>query len=84
MADSPSIAMGLLMLDSECHPQQSSPINRSLSNLVAPFVFNDVDYARIFCPDFEQYSINKVFDDQSMKYAWTDELASIDALMFDY
>ena len=84
MADSPSLDMGLLMLANEFHPQQFSPINRSLSNLVAPFVFDDADYAQIFCHGFEQYPTNKTFDDQSMKYSWTDELASIDALMFDY
>lgn len=84
MADSPSLDMGLLMLASELHPQQFSPINRSLSNLVAPFVFDDADYTQIFSHGFEQYPSNETFADQPMKYSWTDELASIDALMFDY
>ena len=88
MADSPSLAMGLLMLDAEhkaeCHPQQYSPINRSLSNLVAPFVFDDGYDAQAFSHDFEQFFAHKTFDEQSTKYAWTDEFASLEALMYDY
>ncbi len=96
MANSPSLAMGLLMFDNVnsnefFHQQQPSPISRSLSNVVAPFTFDD-ESARLFDYEFEQCSTNtntqywptKTIDETYIKYQLEQELASIDALINDY
>ena len=99
MADSPSLSMGLLMFDNvnsyECSPQQQqqqpSPISRSLSNVVAPFIFDD-ETSELFQYQYGQGSTNapvhywpsKVIDDTFIKYQFEQELASIDALINDF
>jgi len=83
MANSPSLAMGLLMFDNVDHNtcQQRSPsFTRSLSNVVAPFIFND-ESAQFFDID---YCPNTTFDDTFMKLQLEQELASIDALIDEY
>jgi hypothetical protein len=90
MANSPSLAMGLLMFDNvNCneffHQPQQSPFIRSLSNVVAPFTFDD-ESARLF--EYEnsnmQYWPIKTMDDTFIKCQLEHELASIDALFSDY
>ncbi|UJR09105.1 hypothetical protein I4U23_013352 [Adineta vaga] len=97
VADSPSLSMGLLMFDSNNsnesfqQQQQSSPITRSLSNVVAPFIFDD-ETAQLFQYQYNQYSTNsnmyywssKTIDDTYMKYQFEQELASIDALINEF
>ena len=96
MANSPSLAMGLLMFDNVnsnefFQQQQPSPISRSLSNVVAPFIFDD-ESAKLFDYEFEQCSTNtstqywptKTIDETYIKYQLEQELASIDALINDY
>jgi hypothetical protein len=88
MANSPSLAMGLLMFDNVNNneyfhqQQQSSPFNRSLSNVVAPFIF-DNESSQLFEYEFDQYS-TKTIDDKLFKYQLEEELASIDALINDF
>jgi PAS domain-containing protein len=96
MANSPSLAMGLLMFDNSnnnefFHQQQLSPCTRSLSNVVAPFIFDDesstiIKYEYEQCPINinMQYSPTKIIDDTYMKYQLEQELASIDALIDDF
>jgi hypothetical protein len=96
MANSPSLAMGLLMFDNVnnnefIHQQQPSPFSRSLSNVVAPFIFDD-ESAKLFDYEYDQCSTNtntqywptKTFDDTYIKYQLEQELASIDALINDF
>lgn len=98
MADSPSISMGLLMFDnansneSVHHQQQPSPVAGSLSNVVAPFIFDD-ETAQLFQYQYDQcvgnavdghYWPGKTFDDNFIKYQLEQELASIDALIDDF
>jgi PAS domain-containing protein len=96
MANSPSLAMGLLMFDNVnnnefFHQQQPSPFSRSLSNVVAPFIFDD-ESAKLFDYEYEQCSKNtnaqywptKVIDDTYIKFELEQELASIDALINDF
>lgn len=96
VANSPSLAMGLLMFDNVnstefFHQQQPSPISRSLSNVVAPFIFDD-ETAKLFEYEYDQCSTNinmqywpvKSINDTYMKYELEQELASIDALINDY
>lgn len=99
LAHSPSLSMGLLISDNgmsnESYPQQQqqlSPFTRSLSQVVAPFIFDD-ETAKIyenhhyeqcsknFCADYWQ---EKVIEDSYMKYHFEQELASIDALIDEY
>ena len=90
MANSPSLAMGLLMFDNVNNneffyqQQPSPPFNRSLSN-VAPFIFDD-ESAQIFNyenPNMQYWPI-KTMDDTFIKCQLDQELASIDALFVDY
>jgi PAS domain-containing protein len=89
LANSPSLSMGLLMFDNGntnefFHQQQSPPFNRSFSN-VAPFTFDD-ESARLFeyeNPNMQHWPI-KTDDDTYIKCQLDQELASIDALFFDY
>jgi PAS domain-containing protein len=60
MANSPSLAMGLLMFDNTftnevTHQQQHSPFNRSLSNVVAPINVDDQSWQQLFDFDYDQY-----------------------------
>jgi PAS domain-containing protein len=90
MANSPSLAMGLLMFDNVytnefSHQQQPSPVSRSLSNVVAPFIFDD-ESAQLFAyenPNMQFWPI-KTMDDTFIKCQLEHELASIDALFNDY
>jgi len=97
MANSPSLAMGLLMFDNVnnnefFHQQQlSPPFARSLSNVVAPFIFDD-EPAQLFEYKYDQCSKNtntqywppKTIEDIYMKYQLEQELASIDALINEF
>lgn len=90
MANSPSLAMGLLMFDNVnsndyiCQQQTSPTFVRSLSNVVAPFIF-DNQSPQFFDFEYEQ-SMNKIsdMDDTFAKYQLEQELASIDALINEY
>ncbi|CAF3422294.1 unnamed protein product [Rotaria socialis] len=90
---SPSLAMGLLWpecvcKDEPCHGQQLSPVTRSLSQVVAPVIFDD-ESAQVFQHQYEQcathvpleYWQENLIDDTYMKYQLEQELASIDALI---
>jgi PAS domain-containing protein len=96
MAHSPSLAMGLLMFDNVnsnefVHQQQSSPFIRSLSNVVAPFIFDD-ESTKLFEYEYDQRSTNinmqywptKPINDTYIKYQLEQELASIDELFNDF
>jgi len=96
MANSPSLAMGLLMFENVnnnefFHQQQPSPFIRSLSNVVAPFIFDD-ESAQLFEYEYDQCSANtnmqywptKSINDTYIKYQLEQELASIDALIDDF
>jgi len=96
MAYSPSLARGLLMFDNVNNneffrQQQPSPFVRSLSNVVAPFIFDD-ESAQLFQYEFNQCSSNpnmqywpiKTIDDTYIKCQLEQELASIDALINDF
>ena len=78
LADSPSLEMGLLMFDPGmssdiAHQQRTSPLNRTLSNMVAPLAFGH-DYASLFQFEFHTCPSNAT-DDISAKYHF-DELIS--------
>ena len=94
MANSPSLAMGLLMFDhvnnnEYIHHQQSSPVSRSLSNVVAPFIFDDQS-AQFY--EYDQYSANtnssywspKPINETFIKYELEHEIASIDDLINEF
>ncbi|CAF1461839.1 unnamed protein product [Adineta steineri] len=97
MAHSPSLSMGLLMFDNGSnsndffHQQHPSPFTRSLSNAVAPFIF-DNESSQLFQYEYDQYSADtnmqywttKTVDDTYMKCQLEQELASIDALINDF
>jgi PAS domain-containing protein len=96
MAESPSLDMGLLMPDNFntgelCHQQELSPVTRSLSNDVAPFVF-DFDSSKLFeyeygqCPNnlTMEYEQKTIVDDRYIKYQLEQEIASIDALINEF
>jgi hypothetical protein len=92
MAHSPTLAMGLLMFDNVntnefFHQQQLSPFSRSLSNVVAPFIFDD-ESAKLFDYEFDQntqyWPTKTTIDDTYIKYQLEQELASIDALINDF
>ncbi|CAF1373984.1 unnamed protein product [Rotaria sordida] len=100
MVQSPSLAMGLLMSDNTtttnnnnefCHQQQLSPFARTLSNVVAPFIFDD-ESLQLFEHKYDQcqtnlpmqYWPNKIIDDTYIKYQLEQELASIDALIDEF
>ncbi|CAF2059127.1 unnamed protein product [Rotaria magnacalcarata] len=93
---SPSLAMGLLLpecacKDELCHGQQLSPFARSLSQVVAPFIFDD-ESAQVFQHQYEQFATHapreywqeKLIDDTYMKHQLEQELASIDALVNEF
>jgi hypothetical protein len=87
MANSPSLAMGLLMFDQVnnnefSYQQQPSFFIRSLSNVVSPFIFDDQS-DQLFQYEFDQWS-TKPISDTYMKYHLEDDLASIDALINDF
>jgi PAS domain-containing protein len=96
VAHSPSLSMGLLMFDNInnqdiFHQSQLSPFNRSLSNVVAPFIFDDepsqfleYEYDQCSAKVDMQYWSPKVIDDTYFKCQLDDELASIDALINDF
>ncbi|CAF2987649.1 unnamed protein product [Rotaria sp. Silwood2] len=96
MVQSPSLAMGLLISDNInnnefCHQQQLSPFTRTLSNVVAPFIF-DNESLRLFENEYDscptslpmQYWPMKIIDDTYIKYQFEQELASIDALINEF
>jgi hypothetical protein len=96
MANSPSLAMGLLMFDNVnnnefFHRQQPSPFSRSLSNVVAPFIFDD-ESAPVFKYEYDQCSTStntqywprKTIDSTYIEYQLEQELASIDELFNDF
>lgn len=94
LATSPSLAMGLLMFDNfhahdYVHQQNSPTFARSLSNVVAPFIFDEQSSELLdFDPcghrlDLDGYPI-KSFNDTYMKYQLEQEIASIDALINEY
>ncbi len=96
MVNSPSLAMGLLMFENVnsnefVHQQQSSPFIRSLSNVVAPFIFDD-ESTKLFEYEYDQRSTNinmqywptKPINDTYIKYQLEQELASIDELFNDF
>jgi len=97
LAHSPSLSMGLLMFDNVnnhefFHQQQPSPpFNRSLSNVVAPFIFED-ESSQFFGYEHDQYSANtamqywspKPIDDTYIKCQLEEELADIDALINEF
>ncbi len=96
MANSPSLSMGLLMFENVnnnefFHQQQPSPFTRSLSNVVAPFIFDD-ESAQLFEYEYDQCSTKtnmqywptKPINDTYIKYQLDQELASIDALIDDF
>ena len=96
MANSPSLAMGLLMFDNAnsnefLHQQQSPTFLRSLSNVVAPFIF-DEESSHLFKYEYDQCSSHtnmqywprKTIDDTYIKCELEQELASIDALINDF
>jgi hypothetical protein len=61
VANSPSLAMGLLVSDNTTtidfiNSQQCSPFHRSLSNVVAPVNFDDESWKQLLNFDFNQYS----------------------------
>jgi PAS domain-containing protein len=61
VANSPSLAMGLLMSDNTTtidfiNFQQCSPFHRSLSNVVAPVNIDDESWQQLLNFDFNQYS----------------------------
>ena len=83
--------MGLLMFDHVNHheyfPQSSQPSTfaRSLSDFVAPFIFDDEpiklwDYEYAPCATNTQYWPRKITDPTYTKYQLDQELANIDAL----
>jgi len=93
MANSPSLAMGLLMFDNInynefFHQQQTSSFIRSLSNVVAPFIFDDQS-SQLFEYGYDQCATNanmqywsgKTIDDTYIKCELEQELASIDAII---
>jgi predicted patatin/cPLA2 family phospholipase len=87
MANSPSLAMGLLMFDQVnnnefSYQQQPSSFIRSLSNVVSPFIFDDQS-DQLFQYEFDQWS-TKPISDTYMKYHLEDDLASIDAFINDF
>jgi hypothetical protein len=96
MANSPSLAMGLLMFDNInynefFHQQQTSSFIRSLSNVVAPFIFDDQS-SQLFEYGYDQCATNtnmqywsgKTIDDTYIKCELEQELASIDAIINDF
>jgi len=96
MANSPSLAMGLLMFEhvnnhEHFYQQQSSPFSRSLSNVVAPFIFDDqsnqfVDYEYDQCSENtnSSYWSSKSINETFIKYELDQELANIDALINEF
>jgi len=95
-ANSPSLAMGLLMFDNIntnefFHQQEPSPFTRSLSNVVAPFI-SDNESEQLFQYEYDQCSTNlnmqywpiEAINDTYIKYQFEQELASIDALINDF
>jgi len=88
MANSPSLAMGLLMFDNVnnnefFYQQQPSPFIRSLSNVVAPFVFDD-EYDQCSTNSNMQYWPIEIIDETFIKCQLEQELASIDALINEF
>ncbi|CAF1227353.1 unnamed protein product [Rotaria sp. Silwood1] len=96
MIQSPSLAMGLLMSDNInnnefCYQQQLSPVTRTLSNVVAPFIWDD-ESSQLFENQYDQYQTNlpmqywpeKIIGDTYIKYQLEQELASIDALISEF
>ena len=97
LAHSPSLAMGLLMSDNGSYTElnqqlQLSPLNRSLSQVVAPFIYSDESSPELE-NQYEQpiislptdYRHEKITDDDAfLKYQLEQELASIDALIDEY
>jgi hypothetical protein len=88
MANSPSLAMGLLISTNTydfTHVQQYSPFHRSLSNVVAPVNVHDESWRQLFDLDYNQYSITtdrpycptKLFDDAFIEYQSGLELGDI-------
>jgi len=86
--------MGLLMFDNVnnhefFHQQQPSPpFNRSLSNVVAPFIFDEESsqffgYEQDQCSAMQYWS-PKPIDDTFIKCQLEEELASIDALINEF
>jgi hypothetical protein len=73
VANSPSLAMGLLMFENInsndfIYKQQYSPFHRSLSNVVAPIDINGASWRQLFDDfEFNQYSIGTDFQSWSTK-----------------
>lgn len=84
--------MGLLMFDPhELFPQQqqTSTFARSLSDFVAPFIFDDEpiklwDCEYDQCSPNTQYWPTKITNETYVKYQLDQELANIDALLDDF
>jgi len=96
LADSPSLAMGLLMFDNVnnnefFHQQHPPSFIRSLSNAVAPVIFDD-ESTQLFKYEYDQCSTKtnmqywptKTINDTYFKYQLEQELASIDALIDEF